>query len=278
MKQEEYQISHTLEGCRVRFTITASKKIHDSSYKKALKEVNSEVEVKGFRKNKVPEALLQQYYPEKIASKARSHIASHCVEACLATGLYRPYKKEYRIEELSLDKEHPVCSVSFEVYPQVPSIDFSLFQPEPFDVQQYSKEQKELFLKQLQEKHAHFTPTEQSVPEVGSWVCYSLEVSIGDRLLPMRSLAHICIPQERHSWLEETLLQMQANETKKVEDAQLAFPATVTLHSIDSIELPLIDDALAQKEGIESKEKLEELLQQRADKKAHEEHLSLIHI
>lgn len=116
-------------GNRVKMEITVTPEATDAAYQKAVKQINKDVSVPGFRKGKAPDEMIIKHYSPRIDNEWRGLVFTVGLQEALQLlpKLY-PYKKEEvrctEVKELSREKGSQF-TLEFEVSPQVPVINLS---------------------------------------------------------------------------------------------------------------------------------------------------------
>ena len=122
------QVTQTLnEGLKRGYTITVTAAELESTVSGKLKEAQPEVEMKGFRKGKVPMALLKKQFGPRILGEAMQESIDGALSEHLETSGDRPAAQP----EMKMTNENwkegddVVVDVTYETLPVVPDVDFS---------------------------------------------------------------------------------------------------------------------------------------------------------
>ena len=122
------QVTETLnEGLKRGYTITVTAAELESTVSGKLKEAQPEVEMKGFRKGKVPMALLKKQFGPRILGEAMQESIDGALSEHLETSGDRPAAQP----EMKMTNENwkegddVVVDVTYETLPVVPDVDFS---------------------------------------------------------------------------------------------------------------------------------------------------------
>lgn len=125
LKNENINVNiEKLPGCEVKLEITVSPKATESAYAKALKNLNKEVVLPGFRKGKAPTDLLLQKFKPQVEEEWRSVLLNTAFHDALQLVKMNPLSRETirpEIKSISLENGS-VLSIRFETRPDVPEI------------------------------------------------------------------------------------------------------------------------------------------------------------
>ena len=122
------QVTETLnEGLKRGYTITVTAAALESTVSGKLKEAQPEVEMKGFRKGKVPMALLKKQFGPRILGEAMQE----SIDGALSEHLEKSGDRPAAQPEMKMTNENwkegddVVVDVTYETLPVVPDVDFS---------------------------------------------------------------------------------------------------------------------------------------------------------
>ena len=122
------QVTETLnEGLKRGYTITVTAAELESTVSGKLKEAQPEVEMKGFRKGKVPMALLKKQFGPRILGEAMQE----SIDGALSEHLEKSGDRPAAQPEMKMTNENwkegddVVVDVTYETLPVVPDVDFS---------------------------------------------------------------------------------------------------------------------------------------------------------
>lgn len=112
-------------GCKISLDVSVAPKGTEASYREAVARVRKEVSIPGFRKGKVPEAMVQQKYGKYIEQEWRDVLLNTALsEAILLTSI-QPFNKNSvtsaSVKSLSKD-EGAKLSFTYESAPVIPQI------------------------------------------------------------------------------------------------------------------------------------------------------------
>ena len=115
------------EGLKRGYEITVTAAELDSTVNDKLKEAQPEVEMKGFRKGKVPMALLKKQFGPKVLGEAMQESVDGAMNKHLEESGDRPaMQPEMKMtNEDWKEGDDVVVSVSYEALPEIPEVDYS---------------------------------------------------------------------------------------------------------------------------------------------------------
>lgn len=260
------QITETLaEGLKREYTITVPASDLESRVNSKLEEARPEVEMKGFRKGKVPMALLKKQFGPRIMGEAMQESVDEAMQGHLDESGDRPaMQPEVKMtNEDWKEGDDIVVSMSYEKLPEIPEVDYKALKLEKLVVTPSEEEVKEA-LDNLAENAESFA-TKKGKAADGDQVVFDFVGSVdGEEFeggaaedFPLKLGSGQFIPG-----FEEQLVGVKAGEEKNVEVTfpeeyqaeHLAGKAAVFACTIKEVKKPVaaeVDDELAKKFGAE---------------------------
>ncbi|SDZ49325.1 trigger factor [Jannaschia faecimaris] len=123
------QVTETLnEGLKRGYTITVPAADLDAKVNEKLVEAQPEVEMKGFRKGKVPMALLKKQFGQRLLGESMQESVDGALNAHFEETGDRPAMQpaiEMQNQEGWKEGDDVVVAVTYEALPSVPEVDFS---------------------------------------------------------------------------------------------------------------------------------------------------------
>ncbi len=144
------------ENSRVKLTVTVPQDEVKDSYQDLLKEYSKSVQIKGFRKGKVPANVLERKFGDSIKLEATQNVMESSLKEVFDEIEEKPlpYSIPDLEDELDMDLEKDFTfSVSYDVYPEIKLGDYKQIEIEVPEVS-ITKEDEERELKALQEQNA----------------------------------------------------------------------------------------------------------------------------
>lgn len=262
------------EGCQLTLKIKANKEIVQKSYKKAVKNINKEISIPGFRKGKVPEDTVIKRFGSQIDTEWKEILLNTALqEAFQATKIY-PLTKESigrpKIEKCDLE-EGAVLILSYEAYPVVPPVDFSKIVLPVETVRKVTDEEIQDVLEEIQETRATWEPITDRPIEMGDYVDLSIDALEEGGPKPIAVKRRFHVKEKRMGqWMQDLLVGKSVNDVVEGEsrlddnatkEARAKFQKTkvkITIHAIYKALLSEINDEFAMKAGAKDLNDLKE--------------------
>lgn len=259
-------------GCLLNLKIEIKPEQVQKTYKKAVRLVNKEISLPGFRKGKAPDHVVIKNYGNHIDREWKDLLINEAFQESLKLTQIYPLTKESiqkpKIESCTLE-EGAVISLRYESFPQVPSIDFSAISLPSIEKHPISDDKVQDILSEVLKSHADWEDiTDRAVAE-GDFVDISIEDIEKDPPKPIVQDRRFEVGKKNMAtWLRQALVGMSIGETKEAmsepddnasEDAKKRFrpmKLRITLNGIKKIILPEFTDEIAAKSGASSKEDL----------------------
>lgn len=216
-KNEQIDLNVTQQpGCRVRFDITISPAECQKARHEAIKQVQKQVSLPGFRKGKSPAAMIEKKFPEAIDEQWKDLLAHAALRQGAQLSNIYPWNVEQKasatIESLSIS-EGAKLSLEFEREPSAPSIERDALQPISSSAAPVSEAEIEGRILTFREHHGTFEETKNSISD-GDYVridAYSLESEPHPQLVKDGRV--VMIPGKLPEWLFTLLRGKSAGET-----------------------------------------------------------------
>ena len=276
-------------NCKVELTVTLSPSFLQKVRKEAVKEVNKEVTVAGFRKGKAPEELLNKSHGAKIEAKLKERMANdafqEAVKLAKVVVLHGNSNIQYTLK--SFEKDHAVLIFQFEVEPSLPTLDFAKCKIKKVKEEKIGQKEVNEALKQLLLFYAKWTPiTDRGVQEK-DFVIIDLETLEEPKEKVFTGTRFEVTDKAMASWMKKLILDAKPGavlEGVSEPDSSLSekekkdfAPKKVklTLQKIEQAELPKLEEEFLQKLGVKTEEdlrkNLDEMLKKKAEQKKEQE-------
>ncbi len=290
LQGEDIQVTiHRKPACLVELVVKAGKKIIDEAKREAIKAVNKEVTLPGFRKGKAPEQTILKRYPQDVERELHKTLANEA---------YAEAQKLARVPLLNQNakitfdlKDHSEESAelvfSFETEPVVPAVDPKLFVAKPVAKAEVGEKQVEEAIKQMRFFFADWKPVEDRAIQDGDYIMIDLDtLENGVAHKVFRDVRFEVSKERMAPWMQK-LVQgakagdilegiSEADETASEQERNEFKPKQVriTILKVESAELPELNDDLAKKVGAANVEEMhksiEKMLQEQANAGAKE--------
>lgn len=160
-------------GALVKLTIDVAPKATHASYQQALKNINKEVSVPGFRKGKAPTDYILKKYSKQVEQEWKELLLNTAFRESL--GLIKTYPfddksvRKANIEKISLEEGAKV-HIEFEALPDVPNINLEDLSLKPVQKKEITEKDIEDTIEEVRLHHAQWEDVEGRGVENGDWV------------------------------------------------------------------------------------------------------------
>ena len=249
-----------LEKSMAKLTVEVSAEEFEKALQSAYMKQKKNISVPGFRKGKVPRAIIEKMYGAGVfyEDAANEILPSAYADAAKESGLDITSQPE--IEVTQIEKGKPfVFTAAVAVKPEVVLGEYKGLEVAPAD-RTVTDEEVEAELKREQEKNSRQVTVEDRGAEMGDTVSMDYEGRVDGEVFEGGSAQDYDLKLGSHSFIpgfEEGLVGVRAGETK---DVEVTFPEeyhaenlkgkpavfTCTVHKVSATELPELDDDFAQ--------------------------------
>lgn len=271
-------------NCQVKFDISVKPHAVVAAYATAIKNVNKNISLPGFRKGRAPEKLVMEKYKPDIQKEWIDTVLqtsfNEAVQLTKIFPLRDGHMKRPVMKECSQEKGAHFI-IEFEVQPQIPDIKAEDLKIQVVKPQTISKEQEERALKQVCRQFINFQPITDRGVEEGDFIDLDLEILEEPEPRKVVNNQRVEVTQESvPAWVLEKIMGLKAGESvegeteasQSDEDPNFvprAFRATVK--AIWDGQMPALDDELAKKVGASSIEDLKTKIRDRLTRESQEE-------
>ncbi len=259
-ESEAFKVEATKStGCKLSMNVMISPIETKKAYKKAVRQVNKQISVPGFRKGKAPDNTVVSKYGSYVDQEWKDILIQVGVEQGLHLSKIYPLRKGLDGRPkvgLCCLEEGAEISFSYEHYPDVPTIDFSKLSIPEIEKEPYPESKVDEVLFEVRRSHADWEAIEGRSAAENDYANISVRTVepdmsiIENRRVPLEE-GHIA------PWIMKALIGMNLEEVKEtLTEGEKPSKVRVTLHTLWKIILPEVNDDLAIKVGAESKEDL----------------------
>ncbi len=270
-----YKIDATKEdGCKLSLTVFVSPEQTKKAYRKAIKKVNKQISIPGFRKGRAPDASVISRYGSYVEQEWKDILIQESVQGSFDLTKIYPVSKELldRPKLNKCDKEEGAeIAFSYEHYPEVPEINFADLSVPKAEKKPFTQEQVDGVVKEVQKANADWEDIEGRGAEEGDHVVISIDsiepasTIVKDRRLPVEE-------GELAPWLIKLIVGMKPEDvTEGMTEGENPTKIKVTLHKVQKILLPELNDELAKKAGADSEKDLVSKIEHNLNAEAEEE-------
>ena len=259
-----------LDTTQVRLDIEVPSEDVNAALKETYENLRTQVSIPGFRKGRVPVAILKSRFPDYVNSEAVRYLVAPAYEDAIYREKLNPLSQPIftpPLDELRVNENQPLTfSATVDIRPNIdiPRYDELVTDKNPVDV---PREDVDAYITRLQAQSATYEPLDTERPvEEKDCVRVDWECLINQERVDAESRQDVDIELgigALNEKLEQTLIGMQIGETKSVDiDFPQEHPTpdlagqsaqyNITLHAITQKHLPPLDDEFAKDLGYEN--------------------------
>ncbi len=273
-------------GCRLSLKIQVLPAPTKNAYKKAVKVVNKQISIPGFRKGRAPDSTVISKYGSHVEQEWKDIVVNDAYRAAVELTNIYPMSKESiqrpKIESCSQD-EGAVVTLAYEHYPNTPEINFSDINLPEIAKEPVSEERLNEILEEVRKSHADWEDIEGREVQKNDYVDVSIDSIDVDPPQSIVKDRRLEVGDTQIApWLRDMLIGMKVadikeglSEVDEKADAETKknFKPTqvrVTLNAIKKIILPELTDELAKTMGADSVEDMQAKIRGNLEKEADE--------
>ena len=258
-----------------KLSIEIPSSVIESELSKAYKELKSSVNVPGFRKGKVPQAILQKRFSKSVEAEIMSKLVpEYYAEAVKESGIIPVAQPKIDIDgELKITKDNPVLfSATVEVRPEVKDLDYEGIELEKEEAT-VPEEDIEKELERMQKERASYEPSDKELEEQDMAVIDYFGSIDGESIKELEQTDHqfVLDSKELPDEFKNALLNKKKEDTCEF---SIFFPDTfdnkalagktvdfkVSVKEVKKLVTQPIDDEFAKDIGYETLDELKETL------------------
>lgn len=273
-------------GCLVRLEINIDPEGTKAAYTKAVKAVNKEISIPGFRKGKAPDSLVIQQFGKYVNQEWHELLLNTSFREFLEKTQLYPFTttqksiKKAEVKNASLDNG-ALLIMEYEGKPEIPTIDEGVFQLKQVEREPVTKEVIDETLHQIQLRHAEWNEVKDRPVQEGDFVDLTIVAQEDPPRTICESLRFETVQGKMGNWMRnliighrvgDTVEGMSEKEEGHTGEESIEFKPTlckITINKIMTANLPPLDDELSKKVGVatlsELLPRIEEDLNRRAD-------------
>ncbi|MBX7149973.1 trigger factor, partial [bacterium] len=231
----------------------------EESYKKAYNKVRSKAAIKGFRKGKVPDAILDKYYGQDLHMETLNFLVEKTfAEACAENQINPILQPKFDLPELNRTKEFNY-SVEVEVKPDIEPKDYLEIPLKKKEVK-IEKDAVDAELKRIQEGKASLKPADdKKTIEKGLTATIDFLGKVNGVPFQGGEAKGFMLEYGAGRFLKEFEDKMEGMNVGEARQIEITFPENynektlagkkatfdITLHALHAKDLPALDDELA---------------------------------
>lgn len=251
-------------NCQVEFLVTAAKNLIQKARLQAVKGINKEVVLPGFRKGKAPDAMIASKYPRDVEKQLHKELADLAfIEAQKLVKIpVLNNNSTISFNLISQDESGAQLKFVFETEPVVPSVDPKLFVPKPIDQKEVGEVQVNEAIRQMAFFFAKWELVEDRPVQEGDFIVIDLDTIDGDSVQRVFNQVRFeVVPERMANWMRQLVLNAKIGDVVEgvsepdngaTEEEKREFqPKKVRLSvlKVEKATLPEMDDEFAKKVG-----------------------------
>jgi len=270
-------------GCRAKLEITVTPQATQAAYQKALKTVNKEVSLPGFRKGKAPDQIVIQKYAKFIDQEWHDLLVKTAFTEALDLTETQPLNQQSvkRPHVASCSKEEgSKIVIELETLPEIPEIAPSELSLNPPKRKTITREEIDNAIMDLRLHHSAWTEIADRPVQEGDFVRVDID-NLDDPENPVCKDTHFEVKKGRIAkWMHNLLLgknkgdvvEGYSEKDKNLSDADhfVKTHCRITINKIETPQLPELDDTLAAKLGLKTIQELDSRVEQDLNRQADE--------
>lgn len=267
-------------GSKVFLDVKVSPAGTDAAFHKAVKNINKQVSLPGFRKGKAPEATIVKKFGQYIEREWHDIlIRTTFTEALELTKIY-PYNENVVAKPVlkSVSKENgSEVTFEYETAPEVPVIDPTSLILNPVEKKEVSEEKMKQALEDIRFQHAVWLDITDRPVELGDYIEIDIENIEGEAPIPLFQHTRFKVDAEyMGNWMQKLVIGRNIGDSvegvseyeKKDDISESEFRPThlrVTIHKVQTATLPEINEEFAKKLGLENVDSIHAKVQKELD-------------
>lgn len=210
-----------LENLKRKIVVTVPQEVVKEAYNKIFHSMKEKVSIKGFRKGKIPQSLLEKRFQKVMKSEAIETLVPEYYDKAIKQENLKPAIRP-TFDNLEIEKQKPlVFSATFEIYPEFDLPEHSIYGLEKKEITFTDEE-----IQQQRERHlnnaATFTPKEDPAAEGDQIVLEFVGKVEDETIAEAKDQKYILGSKQFLPEFETALTGMKKGEEK---DFDLTFPS-----------------------------------------------------
>lgn len=271
-------------GCQVMLDIRITPVAANASYQKAIKNVNKEISIPGFRKGKAPADLIVQQFGKHVEQEWREILIQTAYqEAIKLTNIY-PLNKD-SIKQPNLKKaskeDGAEISISFESAPEIPSVETDKINLKKVERIEVTSEDVENSIQKIRVMQAKWEDVTDRAVQEGDYIDIDIDNLDESGKSICKDTCFEVTKGKLGDWMRKLVIGLKVGEnaegvSERTEDLpkDAKFKPTkcrITIKGIKQAKLPKLDDEFAKKVGVQGVEELKKRVEIDLNRQADEE-------
>ncbi|MEM1283508.1 MAG: trigger factor, partial [Chlamydiota bacterium] len=216
-KNDHYTVQVDKEpGCQITFTITVSPEATKKEHVTALKGVNKQVSLPGFRKGRAPNELIMKHYAQHVEKEWKEALLHKAFQEAMKLTDVVPFTRESvknaDIKDCSLDEGAKV-TVKFEAMPDVPEIDVATLNIETVEAEPVTEKKIEQIIEDIRYQFAEWENVEDRPVKEGDFVDVDIENLDDEGTFICQDTRLEVVKGKMGTWLIDLLIGMKPSES-----------------------------------------------------------------
>lgn len=269
-------------GCKVKFDIKVAPLAAKAAYEKAIKMVNKEVSLPGFRKGKAPGHLVIEHYGKYVDSEWKELLVQTAFKEAVALTKIYPLNQR-SVQKPSLNhpsqEEGAQVVIQFEATPEVPSVDAKEFTFTSVETKEVTEKDVDQAVEEVRWHYATWTDIKDRPVEDGDCVLLDIFNLTNPGQIICQDTLFDVTKEKMGKWMYDLILGKNIGDTaegmsEKPENQKEEFIPVlckVVIKGIQKATLPEMTDELAKKVGASDVADLRVKARKRLEKAATQE-------
>ena len=256
-----------LPGCLVRADITTSPAAAKAAHSKAIKSINKEISIPGFRKGKAPEKLVEQQFGKHINKEWYDLLLNTSFNELVNKLRLFPFGAEGRgvkkaeVKSASLENGAHLF-IEYESYPNIPEIDASTITLRDVKTHEITEADVDNAVHQLQLRFAEWNDVTDRPLKEGDFADLEIVDANDPSNIISDKLRFEVAEGKMGKWMRKLVIGHKVGDvvegvSEQEETSDVDFRPTqcrITIKSIKEAKLPEVNEELVKKVGLQSLE------------------------
>jgi trigger factor len=253
-----------------------------SLYKKALKKINKEVSIPGFRRGRAPDAMVTKNFGAHIEKEWKEMVLEDAYKEMMAATEIYPFSQE-TIKPPKMNsctkEEGAKIEFSYERHPDVPEVDVNALTVEKVSPKEIADSDVEQAMKELKDVFADYEEVQERSAQMGDFATVDIAVIKDDEEQPLCTDQRLEVAEGKMGkWLIDLCLGKNVNDvfegeseydptTTPNEEEFKPSKCKITLKKLEA-RVEMSDEDLAKKTGLQTAEELFEQVRKDLEQRA----------
>ncbi|MEI6243333.1 MAG: trigger factor [Chlamydiota bacterium] len=266
---------HHKPGCQIQLETKVFPPCIQKAKKEAIKKVSHEVKLPGFRQGKAPEEFILKNYGKEVEESTKKALGDVVFSEVYKLVKVRPLNNSSTIhyDLKNFTPEAADVVFSYEVEPEVPSIDVASFSLQKMEKPTIGEKEVQEAIRQMQFFYAEWKEITDRPIQEGDYLILDLESLETTPPTQVFSATRFEVSDKGMAkWMRDLVLGesskaviegMSASDPSLTEEEKKNFPprrVKIVIQKIEEAKLPLIDEEFLKKVRVSSEEELQKMV------------------